>query len=67
MVALTLVTLFGFGFVLAAFAFMTGGAEVANNLERSTWLPWAYKAVWLVAGLFAFRFSVTKFLKTNES
>ena len=66
MVALTLVTLFGFGFALASFAFMTGGAEVANSLERSTWLPWAYKAVWFLAGLFAFRFSVKKFIETNK-
>ena len=67
MIALTLVTLLGFGFTLASFAFMTGGAEVANSLERSTWLPWAYKTVWFVAGLFAFRFSVRKFIEINEN
>ena len=67
MVALTLITLFGFGFILGSFVFMTGGAVEAHNLERSTWLPWAYHAVWLVAGLFAFRFSVNKFIETNKS
>jgi uncharacterized BrkB/YihY/UPF0761 family membrane protein len=67
MVALTLTTLFGFGFTLASFVFMTGGAVEAHNLERSTWLPWAYQAVWVVAGLFAFRFSVSKFIETNKS
>ena len=67
MVALTLVTLLGFAATLASFVFMTGGAVEAHNLERSTWLPWAYKAVWLVSGLFAFRFSVKKLIETNES
>jgi hypothetical protein len=67
MVALTYATLFGFGFMLGSFAFMTGGAEAANSLERSTWLPWASQATFFVAGLFAFRFSAKKFLKTNES
>jgi hypothetical protein len=46
---------------------MTGGAVEAHNLERSTWLPWAYRAVWFVSGLFAFRFSVKKLIETNES
>jgi|TARA_R110000744_G_scaffold340596_1_gene445843 phosphotransferase system glucose/maltose/N-acetylglucosamine-specific IIC component len=67
MVALTLTTLFGFGFILGSFVFMTGGAVEAHNLERSTWLPWASQAVWFVAGLFAFRFSVKKFIETNKS
>jgi hypothetical protein len=67
MVALTIAVLFGFGFILGAFVFMTGGAEEAHKLERSTWLPWASEAVWLVAGLFAFRFSVNKFIETNKS
>ena len=67
MVALTYGTLFGFGFMLGSFAFMTGGAEAANGLERSTWLPWASQATFFVAGLFAFRFSVKKFIETNES
>ena len=67
MVVLTFTVLFGFGFTLGAFVFMTGGAVEAHNLERSTWLPWASQAVWLVAGLFAFRFSVKKFIETNGS
>ena len=67
MVALTYATLFGFGFMLGSFAFMTGGADAANSLERSTWLPWVSQAVWLVAGLFAFRFSVRRFIETNKS
>ena len=66
MVALTIAVLFGFGFILGSFVFMTGGAEEAHHLERSTWLPWVSQAVWLVAGLFAFRFSVKKFIETNE-
>ena len=67
MVALTVATLFGFGFMLGSFVFMTGGAQEAINLERSTWLPWVSQAVWLVAGLFAFRFSVRRFIETNKS
>ena len=67
MVALTVLTLFGFGFILGSFVFMTGGAEEAINLEKSTWLPWVSQAVWLVAGLFAFRFSIKKFIETNEN
>ena len=67
MVALTIAVLFGFGFILGAFVFMTGGAEEARKLERSTWLPWASQATFFVAGLFAFRFSVKKFIETNES
>jgi hypothetical protein len=67
MVALAVATLFGFGFMLGSFVFMTGGAEEAINLDKSTWLPWVSKVVWLVAGLFAFRFSVKKFIETDES
>ena len=67
MVALAVATLFGFGFMLGSFVFMTGGAEEAINLDKSTWLPWVSKVVWLVAGLFAFRFSVKKFIETNGS
>jgi uncharacterized BrkB/YihY/UPF0761 family membrane protein len=67
MVALTVATLFGFGFILGSFVFMTGGTQEAINLERSTWLPWVSQAVWFVAGLFAFRFSVRRFIETNKS
>ena len=65
MVALTVATLFGFGFMLGLFALMTGGVAEAHNLERSTWLPWASQAVWLVAGFFAFRFSVRRFIEPD--
>ena len=65
MVVLTIAVLFGFGFILGAFVFMTGGAEEAHKLERSTWLPWVSQAVWLIAGLFAFRFSVRKFIEPD--
>ena len=65
MVVLTISILFGFGFILGAFVFMTGGAEEAHKLERSTWLPWVSEAVWLVAGLFTFRFSVRKFIEPD--
>ena len=65
MVALTVATLFGFGFILGSFVFMTGGTQEAINLEKSTWLPWVSQAVWLVAGLFAFRFSVRRFIEPD--
>ena len=65
MVALTVATLFGFGFILGSFVFMTGGTQEAINLEKSTWLPWVSQTVWLVAGLFAFRFSVRRFIEPD--
>ena len=60
--ALTSAISISLAFMLMAFAFMTGGAEVANSVERSTWLPWASEVVWFVAGLFAFKFSVKNFM-----